>query len=336
MDYDKIKRSMGRELDETFRRLHSPLVNRLNDLFDNDLIELRLLQLANEARRLSKEGKQLTLDNPVVKQFFVDYAISLVKAQVLGSSFGSRYQDTGFRAGSTLTKILAGVGDDPRWKTPKLEQLQAALDLVGKPEFSRLLPQLTISIQNDLKQIILNGIALGQNPRETARQLKDMAGYLPYYRYEALMRTTQLTAYREASAFNQLYNKDIIEYQIRYATLDGRTCVACIALHGQELPAGQRIDDHYNGRCTGIPKVKFLARPEVQTGIEWFEGLPPSKQREYFHNDKLFDAYQSGQITLPQVVGVRNDPVFGKMTEQRSYIGITTGSSEQYLLPKVS
>lgn len=334
MDFERIKARMGRQLDRDFDKINSPFAKRLNDLFDNDLIELRLLQVLREAQRLHNEGKELTMSNPVVKQFFFDYAVSLVKAQVFGQQYGTQFQRAGFRAGADITRFLAGVGTDPRWKMPTLDAMEAALSFTNNKAYGRLFPNLSIEIQNTLKNIILNGIATGQNPRKTAGELKDMAGFLPRYRYEAIMRTTQLTAYRESAAFNQTFNRDIIEYQIRYATLDARTCVACIALHGQELPAGERIDDHYNGRCVGVPKVTFIARPEIETGIAWFERLPESQQRAYFHNDKLYNGYKNGEYTLPEIVGVKNDPVFGKMTEQRSYVGIKTGSSEQYKLPE--
>jgi hypothetical protein len=105
---------------------------------------------------------------------------------------------------------------------------------------------------NYFDDAVQQGVKNGWGPAKTARYARDMATNIPINAAYTWTRTLQLQAYRDASAEMERRNGKFIEKKIRIAALDGRTCPACIALHGTEVPVGQPITDHFNGRCDAI------------------------------------------------------------------------------------
>jgi len=60
--------------------------------------------------------------------------------------------------------------------------------------------------------------------------IRTIAENMPGYTANTLMRTLQLTSYRDATAASQNANISIIDQVIRIAALDDRTCLSCITL----------------------------------------------------------------------------------------------------------
>jgi hypothetical protein len=143
---------------------------------------------------------------------------------------------------------------------------------------------------------------------------------VPRYQANTLMRTLQLTAYRDATAIHQAANANLIARVVRIAALDDRTCLSCLALHGTEVPVGERVDDHYSGRCIGISVVRGR-EVNVQTGEDWLRGLPEERQRTIMGPAK-FEAWKAGAVRLQEFVARRDDPVFGQMVQEASLKGL--------------
>jgi hypothetical protein len=177
-------------------------------------------------------------------------------------------------------------------------------------------------IGNTLKQ----GVSEGWSPIRIAREMRKYAENLPISASENITRTLQLTAYRDASAQMELLNGRYIEKKIRVAALDERTCPACIALHGTEIPLGASVEDHYNGRCDAILIPVGGSMPDTMqtfgepgernfvpfaTGPEWFAGLPEDKQRQMLGPGR-FELYQNG-TPLSEFWHTHTDSVFGDM-----------------------
>jgi hypothetical protein len=103
-------------------------------------------------------------------------------------------------------------------------------------------------------------------------------------------------------------------------------CPACIALHGTEVPVGESLRDHFNGRCDAIyvpiggdmPEyMQTFGKPgernfvPFQTGEDWFAGLPEAQQKQMLGPGK-FEWYQkTGELS--GLIGTHEDSLFGEM-----------------------
>jgi hypothetical protein len=132
-----------------------------------------------------------------------------------------------------------------------------------------------------------------------------------------MARTLQLESYRTATAIAHRANADIATGQKRIGTLDDRICLCCLALHGEDMPVGAKVQDHHQGRCTSVLMVVGYPMGAILTGPEWFGRLPESRQLEIAGPGAL-EALQSGRATLRDFVQPTQDPVFGEMVTQGS------------------
>lgn len=156
---------------------------------------------------------------------------------------------------------------------------------------------------------LIRGVAVGDNPRVTARRMVKQAesgfnGGLN--RALVIARTETLDAHRAGSLLAAKQNKDILTKWIWSASLDARTCPSCLANHGTE----HEIDepgpiDHHQGRCARVDKTLTWAELGF-TGItepadvfpdakEWFDNLTPDTQRTIMGPERLA-LLQSGQV----------------------------------------
>ena len=126
-----------------------------------------------------------------------------------------------------------------------------------------------------LSDALVRGITMGDNPRTVARDMlarmeAAFAGGLT--RTEMIARTEMLDAMRAADQLVNQANSDVVDGWQWYAQLDERTCMACIAEHGNVYPNDQSgPDGHHNCRCTSLPVV----RPWRDLGFDVDE--PPSQ-----------------------------------------------------------
>jgi len=157
---------------------------------------------------------------------------------------------------------------------------------------------------------LLEGIAFGYNPAKTAKLFENVmgGGLTDAMR---MTRTAQLYASREANRAMYAANSDVVTGWMWYSSLDSDTCMACAVEHGTIHSNDESMDSHYNCRCTSIPVVAGYD-DKVQTGVDWFKGLPESQQREMMGN-KAFEAWKEGKFDLSDMVTRRHDDVYGEM-----------------------
>ena len=136
-----------------------------------------------------------------------------------------------------------------------------------------------------------------------------------------------LYAYRESSRAQAKANDHIVKGWTWSAAKQANTCAACLALDGSFHTLDERLDDHYNGRCSAVPITKTweeLGYPGLkettrqrQTGEEWLREQPPGVQ------DKILGraggkAWRAGQVELGDAVGYRIDPAYGRMVSRKA------------------
>lgn len=295
------------------------------------IVAKRLDEFEAEAARLQEADAPLTGDNPVFYALYAAFSAALLRDQAMIGGVASLVTTEAAAAAERTTQyMLWGNGTVSQWHSPGMDAIERVIAYTARPAWDALLTTYVSNGRDAIRNAMIRGIVAGQNPVTTARQVRELAQSLPTYRANAILRTLQLTSYRDAAAMYQVANADILEpYQIRIATLDSRTCMACIALHGTHVPLGERIDDHWNGRCVGVPVVKGRTPPNIQTGAAWFEGLSEARQREQM-GAGAFEAWKAGAVTLPDFVHRHHDDVFGAMVREASLVGMLGDAARQY------
>lgn len=143
---------------------------------------------------------------------------------------------------------------------------------------------LPADVEGAMRSELIRGIAVGDNPRSTARKIVSKAGSRfkgGYARAQMISRTEMLDAQRTGARSWESLNSDVVDKWVWTATLDARCCSSCVSMHGQEFPISEPgPEDHHNGRCARVPKTKSWEElgihgvedtsVRMQTGEEWY------------------------------------------------------------------
>ena len=155
-------------------------------------------------------------------------------------------------------------------------------------KFTQPLPA---DVERMMKQQLIRGITVGDNPRRTAgRIIKGAEGNFNGGLTRALniARTETLDAHRAATQASEKTNTAILEEWEWHAALSGRTCPSCLAMHGTRHPITDPGPlDHPSGRCARVTVTKSwkdlgfdIEEPESLTknAEDWYAGLTPDSQ----------------------------------------------------------
>jgi hypothetical protein len=230
------------------------------------------------------------------------------------------------------------------------ETVKAATSFADSPSWVTKLAKWGEGFASLIRDVILGEICKGSGPIAIAAKIRQYAEAMPQHAAETLMRTLQIKSYQAAARETEKVNGRFITGRIRIATLDERTCLTCVSLHGSKLELDEDISDHFRGRCTDYLQV--LGGPEYpemmqadstpgnrkfvpfQTGEEWFKSLSPERQQRqasFLSTPAKYKAYLDGH-PLSEFVGHYHDDVFGDMTIEQSLKGMFGEDAEQYYL----
>lgn len=296
------------------RQLDDPDMRALWDEIDSQLSVAKTtagrgaqeaaLQAAKEAARKLISALETKL--PTVVNASARAAYALKAAAIEAADQATLIESFGVADASKLRQV--GV----TWNRPDPKALAALDDIVTNPEFSKRVRGITPGITDR----IFAGIFEGQGPLTTARQLRESLPQMTAYELNRLMRTTQLTSFRRATAETQRANTGLFAYQIRIEARDDRTCLACWALHGKKYPVGMVIDEHEQGRGRGIA-VPIGKDVTIPTGPELWDKLPPERRRA-IAGTAAFNAMEKGEARLADFVGRDHDPLWGDQIREKS------------------
>lgn len=188
-----------------------------------------------------------------------------------------------------------------------------------------LLDELPLDAVRRIEGALVEGVATGRNPRETARKMRSALGG-NVNRALTIARTESLRAYRETSRATYAANADVVRGWVWHSARDSRTCAVCWAMHGTEFENREPLGSHPNCRCALVPQtatweelgVEGLpdTRPKVDPGPKAFARLPKATQKRILGPGK-FDLYERGEIDLPDLVVRRDDPRWGPSRQER-------------------
>lgn len=177
----------------------------------------------------------------------------------------------------------------------------------GTPLYDLLAESYPTTVQAITQQLV-TGLAMGVNPVENARRMRDAFG-MALNRALVITRTEQLRPYRYAS-LAQYQESGVVRGYRRVAAKSTRTCMACLIADGQFYELDVPFEEHPCGRCTPIPVV--IGQPEIawETGKEWFIKQAPAVQRGMM-GPGTFTAWQGEQFDLEDIVKRHEDDIWG-------------------------
>lgn len=363
-------------LDAAYAKAAGPMLAQIKSLSiaPGSAMQRQLSALDDEAERLESNDERMTYTNEQLEKTFTALLVvfSATNALILANDNNIEAAGAAIAVPAVTAKIFRQLTADlatggknpidpkyiPLYKS-KLEQLginwniPTALDFANKyvdsPAWSKRMSGWGDAYVNNLiRATVRQGIADGWGPKYAAGQLRQFCENMPYYAAENLTRTLELTSYRDASAAMDNINGEFIEYKIRIARLDDRTCLSCIGKHGSRLEKGERVDDHYRGRCTEFYVVKGGPRfPDVmqadstpgnrrfvpyQAGPEWFASLPENRQKRqasFVNTPAKWNAYKDG-VPLADFVGNHTDSIFGNQVIELSLNKAVSDAAKYY------
>ena len=220
----------------------------------------------------------------------------------------------------TLPKRLGWTPALPVRETAEI----ARASRLGAP-LGDLLESLGADTHRIAREKLVEGVALGKNPVDIARDLRDsFAGN--QVRSLRVARTEVIGAYRRAAVEGYRQADDVVESWVWVAEL-GSACAVCVAEHGSIHDLDEEMSSHPGCRCAPSPVTKSWdelgfdgvkeTRLEVESGEDWFARQPESAQRRVLGPGK-HDAYKDGRLTLADLVQPTVDPVWGHGLRERS------------------
>jgi SPP1 gp7 family putative phage head morphogenesis protein len=199
-------------------------------------------------------------------------------------------------------------------------------NLAGGRPLGNLLNALGADVAGVVRSALIQGVALGRNPREIARMAARKAG-LPLARALTIARTEMLRAYRSATLETFRANANVVQSWMWHSALDRRTCAVCWAMHGTVHSIDEELESHPSCRCAMLPLTRGWGElgidgvpetsPKIEPGEAIFARQPASVQRAVLGPGK-YRMYQQGELRLADVVGRTRSPVWGGGRRERS------------------
>lgn len=172
----------------------------------------------------------------------------------------------------------------------------------------RLLDGIFPEAADRMGQELINGLAMGLNPREIAQRMAEGFG-LALERAMLIARTEALRAYRESTR-EQYKATGVVKRYKRIASASERTCIACLVADGTIYEIGQSMPEHPNGRCSLVPVVDDMPPLVWEPGREWFERQDEDTQRRIL-GPRRFDLWKDGRIDLDKMARIIQSAEWG-------------------------
>jgi len=220
-----------------------------------------------------------------------------------------------------VATIAGRAGVSISWTQLPTGALEAVVGFTadGSP-LRELLERLGPTALQEIRDALLDGIALGQNPTEIARRVRQAFGG-DLVRALRVARTEALRAYREGTLQSYAANEETVRAWMWICACTPRSCSACWAMHGTIHPLTERLEGHPNCRCTPAPVVNDVPNMLEQwlpdDGAKQFARLTWEEQRKVL-GPGVYELYRDGKIDLADVVTRKFDRDWGSVRVPRS------------------
>ena len=204
------------------------------------------------------------------------------------------------------------------WQPAELDALDAIVRRSTEQITSRLRP-VPAETADVVRRELIRGVAVGDNPRNTARRMVQRAGHGfngGLSRALTIARTEMLDAHRAGAGAGQARHPQVLAGWVWLAHLDEKTCPACLRMHGELFSLTEAgPQGHPNCRCARMPKTKSWADlgfegldepgDAVVDARAWFEALTPAQQLRIMGPGRLA-MLQSGEAEWVDLAYLRS------------------------------
>jgi SPP1 gp7 family putative phage head morphogenesis protein len=194
-----------------------------------------------------------------------------------------------------------------------------------------------------MNRLLLEGVALGRSPLETARLMRDGLG-ISHSRAKTLVRTEQMRVFREVNR-QRFIRSSVVKGWKWFAVLDRLSCPVCWSMHGKQFDKRQRMETHPNCRCVMLPVTKTFEelgiagvneppapsgfaqqsrKGRLSNGFQFtasdtlnrrgevlFDSLPTADKQRIL-GKTAYRAYESNLVKLSDFVQETNNPLWGR------------------------
>lgn len=216
--------NVSTNLEDLIQELSKVEVKSENQLYRLDQYKTFLIQSKKEVNHYSELAGEVIRDN---QKYFAEAGIE--STQEVIKIFNVKFGKLPIQA----VNNLIGISQD------------------GTPLY-KLLKKSYPETVTKLTDTLINSIALGRNPRETARLLKDdMNGNLT--RALRIARTEQMNLFRETSLL-QMRESGVVNGWEWLA--ERNACEKCLEENGKQFNLNESMETHPNCRCCELPIVE--------------------------------------------------------------------------------
>ena len=306
---------------------YAPVINE----YARALSDLRLAS-DDPAARLSLDW--LTSQNQSLRQIEANVKYSLDKFGIQSDEAISAAQRaaalTGLEDASALTQEALSPawekGVDPAllFNRPNPDAIAAWVGRAGNGHpLGDLFANFSSEATSAARQAILLGLATGANPLQMVSGIQQAMG-ISRSRAITIARTEVLGSYRAAAHETYRANSDVLGYWL-WSAGGNNPCAMCMGMDGTLHSLDEDLSDHPCGRCAPLPVTKpwddilgplgidasdleetsIGAPGAYETGEEKFARMSPERQREIIGTKTGYEAYQRGEVSLRDFVGVR-------------------------------
>jgi SPP1 gp7 family putative phage head morphogenesis protein len=293
-----LSQSFSQVLDGLEPRLQSLERQIAERLAAGETVSADWLFKQDRYRTLIRETNQLMTQYGAVTQTVTTAA---QQAAVRASLAEAGRELMAVSGGSDVATLAAGWAAIPE---------QSIINMVGALQSSTPLGQLFASFGSDavkdVNRALVQGLALGLGPRQTARTVRDALN-ISRARAETIVRTEVMRASRQSLA--AAFEDSGVVVALRWSSARSpRTCGYCLSQHGRKFPLGSIMATHPACRCTWSPVVADA--DEWESGESWLRSQPlPTQQSVLGIAAGL--AFAAGEVALSDFAVIGFDQRWG-------------------------
>ena len=273
----------------------------------SERIGVELSRLLVEYQRLVREGRAPSaawlMRTEQALALFRSIGYEIAYASASAESIVRSSQAFQLELATAHTREILGMAEVRDVFRPPTEALEKLVGYLGDGSpLRRLFDKMPALTGAKAEQALIEGVATGTNPRETARAMRsgvNQALDLTRSRALTISRTETMRVHRDASLENYKANAEAVRGWVWLCACDLRSCPSCWAMHGTFHDFREVFGSHPNCRCSPLPQVRGLPAliPEDQAGAARFGRLSEDEQREIL-GPKKFELYRAGRIRL--------------------------------------
>lgn len=259
-----------------------------SQLYANDRYQALLVQLQHELAKYNAD------------------AAALIQAQQLSfASMGAEQATAWLRYSGAIQGSFYQLGSGA------FENI-AALARAGNP-LADLLSAAYPATAQAITDELLKGLALGKNPRTTARTMVN-DGLTTSLNHALLITRDQSIRAARLATLQQYQSSGLVVAYKRVAARQRRTCLACLALDGTVYPTAVMMPLHPCCRCTVVPLLRGREPLAIPTGKQWFLQQDAATQRSMLGPGR-YALWQKGVFQFDDLATVHSGGVWGANTQ---------------------